>query len=144
MAGFSLTLWIQDYFNMSKSLSEKLGIYYILFHKWQNGYVKCWFNGSEQATLKSYQEFVQLSQADGINYKLELRIKDALRESSLFFWDIEADIVKPLSPAQAESDLGLQLTNTKEQVLKEKKKSWIEKAFGVRTIPLYKSDQEDL
>ena len=114
---------------MSKSLSEKLGIYYILFHKWQNGYVKCWFNGSEQPTLKSYQEFIQLSQADGINYKLELRIKEALRESSLFFWDIEADIVKQLSPAQAESDLGKQLTDTRDQMLKEKKKSWIDKVF---------------
>lgn len=124
---------------MSKKLAEDLGLYFILFHKWYSGYVKCWLNGSDQAKLYSTDEFIALSQKSGLNYKLRLKIQDCLTESSIFLWDVENDVIKPLTPQQAESNLGEVLQQKSAEMIKElhhKKKE--QPKLTIFNIPLFK------
>lgn len=124
---------------MSKKLAEDLGLYFILFHKWVNGYVKCWLNGSDQPKIYSSDEFIALSQKSGLNYKLRLKIQDCLTESSIFLWDVENDIIKPLTPQQADSNLGEILQQKSAEMIKDlhnKKKE--QPKLSIFNIPLFK------
>lgn len=93
--------------------------------------------------MYSSEQFLSFTQAAGLNTDLKLKVQDALSESSVFFWDIEGDQIRPLSPEESEKDLGQQLILSKESVLQQRSDSgWFSRAFGVLKTPVYQVNRK--
>ena len=95
----------------TKSHSELLGYFFIIFQTTLTGYVRCWIDGSENytfITLEKFKEFFDVSKSpiELKNYALQ-----CLNTTSMFYWDVDSEVIKRVTLQAVPSDIGERVAN---------------------------------
>lgn len=90
-----------------KTHSELLGYCYIMFQTTFSNYVKCWIDGSENYTYLTLEKFYELFDTSKSPINLKAKAKKCLNTTSIYFWDVDNEIIKRLELQREEtSDIG--------------------------------------
>lgn len=86
-----------------KTHSELLGYYYIMFQTTFSNYVKCWIDGSENYTYLTLEKFYELFDTSKSPINLKAKAKKCLNTTSIYFWDVDNEIIDRLVLQSEES-----------------------------------------
>lgn len=94
-----------------KSHSELLGYFFIIFQTTLSRYVRCWIDGSENytfITLEKFKEFFDTSESPSELKNFALQCLDT---TSMFYWDVDNEIIKRVTLEAVPSDIGERIAN---------------------------------
>ena len=94
-----------------KTHSELLGYYYIMFQTTFTNYVKCWIDGSDNHTYLTLEKFYELFDTSKSPSSLKAKAKHCLDTTSIYFWDVDNEIIKLVVLNNEPSDLGERIRN---------------------------------
>ena len=89
-----------------KSHSELLGYFFIIFQTTLNGYVKCWIDGSENYTYVTREKFEEFFDTSKSPLNLKLYAINCLKTTSMYFWNVDEEIIKRVTLQLQPSDIG--------------------------------------
>lgn len=108
------------YMTKKKTHSELLGYFFIIFQTTLNGYVKCWIDGSENYTFLTLDKFKELFDTSNSPLELKIYALKCLNTTSMFYWDIDNEIIKRVTLQVQPSDIGERIAKSNPFY----KKSW--------------------
>lgn len=94
-----------------KSHSELLGYFFIIFQTTLNGYVRCWIDGSENYTFITLEKFMEFFDVSKSPSELKIFALKCLDTTSMFYWDIDNEIIKRVTLQAQPSDIGERISN---------------------------------
>ena len=103
----------------TRTPTEILGYYYILFQTTFTGYVKCWIDGSPDYKYMSVDDFIKLFEKINAPFEVIYRVKDCLDTSCIFLWDIAHSSIKQLRPQSTRESLGMEVNKMNPFFVKE-------------------------
>lgn len=84
---------------MSKKekLSDKIGIYYILYQPVNNKMCKAYIDGDENYTFFFKDKMLELMNTLGVNYQLNNELEKSFCTYSFYLWDIDNASIRYMS-----------------------------------------------